>query len=130
MQRLIIQYFISFVALVLILAFTHQFLFSSIWPDTPLFYSATKLYVFLFGLFALVTSFVFLINYVVPNFTGFAYIFGVLIKMFATVWFLYPLVGDSIPNKIPAVLVFFAPFFLFLFLQVWYVIRLLKIQNA
>ncbi|WP_066222735.1 DUF6168 family protein [Formosa haliotis] len=83
------------------------------------------IYVFHFFATLAVYSFVAYVNSVFSDKTGFAFMACGLLKMFAAVIFLLPLILNAVETPVSDVLAFFIPYFIFLLLETVFVIRLL-----
>ena len=96
--------------------------------EIPFYNSVLSIYIF--HLVAVLLSYfsLLLINNYFFSYTGFAFLgFGIL-KMVFSIVFLMPLIKSNVEDKIPDVLAFFIPFFLFLFYETIQSIKLLN-QN-
>lgn len=107
---LLIQYSITFYA----------------FPELNFFYSPWAISLFLF-----LTTFSFYIllvyiNAIFPDKTGFSYLGFGMLKMFMALLFLIPLIRSDLENKIPATLFFFVSYFLYIFIETLFSIRLLN----
>jgi len=96
--------------------------------EIPFYNSVVSIYIF--HVVAVVLSY-FLLLWINKNYfsyTGYAFLgFGIL-KMAFSIVFLMPLIKSNVEDKIPDVLAFFIPFFLFLFYETMQSIKLLN-QN-
>lgn len=96
--------------------------------EIPFYNSVVSIYIF--HVVAVVLSYflLLLINKNYFSYTGYAFLgFGIL-KMAFSIVFLMPLIKSNVEDKIPDVLAFFIPFFLFLFYETMQSIKLLN-QN-
>lgn len=125
-KRTVLQFFIGLLFLLFLLCITHRSIYNYVLQDLTLYHSIKHIYFFLGGVF--LASYIFMIlTYLVSNkHLGVVYIIGVLLKMFASIWFLYPFIKSDLINKIPDVINFFIPFFLFLIFEVYFSLKLLK----
>jgi hypothetical protein len=71
-------------------------------------------------------SFLIFVNKSFPDKTGFAFMGISLLKMMAAVVFLIPLLQSDLKSQIPDVGAFFIPYFLYLFLETFFAIRLIN----
>jgi uncharacterized membrane protein YcgQ (UPF0703/DUF1980 family) len=99
---------------------------SYVLPDINLYYSPWAISLFLF-----ITTFVFYlllvyIHNLFPDKTGFSFLGFGMLKMFVAILFLIPLIRSDLENKIPATLFFFASYFLYMFIETLFSIRLLN----
>ena len=109
-----------------IISYMIQFLLTQVVFETDLFYSNWSIFVFLF----LTTLVIYLIvAWVYENFedkTGFAFMGLSLLKMFAAVVFLLPLLLSDIASALDSIFAFFIPYFLFLLFETLVSVKLLK----
>lgn len=110
----------------IILFFTQNYIVIHIFEESSFFYSTWTIY--LFHLLITIFSYLFLlfVNKTFPDNTGFAFMGISLIKMMASVIFLIPLLQSDIKNQIPDVAAFFIPYFLYLFFETFFAIRLIN----
>ncbi len=118
-----LQYFIPFT---LFLFFSQQFVINNYCPNIELFNSMKSIYLFLASLF--LSSFVLflIVNVYFFNQSGYAFMAFGIIKMIASVFFLMPLINSNKIDKTTDVLMFFAPFFLFLFFETIHSVKILN----
>jgi len=90
------------------------------------FYSTWFIYLFHF----LITFSIFMALAVVKKYnavyTGYAFLACSLIKMMASVIFLIPLIKMEDISKLPDVIAFFIPYFLYLFLETYFALKLIN----
>lgn len=102
-----------------VLGATHVYLFTNFFPDTVLFFSLWKIYIFHIMSVLLIYS---VINYKFSN--GATMVFnifmiGTLLKMILAFLFLLPMLLSDLGSKRPDVLNFFIPYFLFLAFEIY-----------
>jgi hypothetical protein len=73
-------------------------------------------------------GFLLFVNKTFADRTGFAFMGFSLLKMLAAIVFLIPLLQSEVVSKIPDVSAFFIPYFLFLFTETFFAVRLLNKQ--
>lgn len=109
----------------LFLAVIHQLIIRQM--GIVIFYSIWKIYAF----HAIATTMVFIVVFFVnkkrPTYTGYAFLAGTILQIFACVVFLIPLIFSQIENEIPDILSFFLPFFVCLTSEVFFSIKILNI---
>ena len=88
-------------------------------------YSTQAIYVFILFINLFLFYFLTLIHRKHPLKTGFAYMGFGLLKMIASILFLYPILFRNNFDKVPNVIAFFLPYFIFIFIDVFYAIKLL-----
>lgn len=85
-----------------------------------------KSHLFLFVITFFIVNFLWFSHSKFPLYTGFLYLFFVLIKMGLSVYYLYPYISQKIPEIKQMVLLFFAAFFLYLIIEVIIALRVIK----
>lgn len=120
-----LKYFIPFSLLLFIVQYwitemltKNRELYNSIWSIYA-FHVISTLVVYLFLLF------------VHKNFsdkTGFAFLAGSVLKMMACVVFLIPLIQSDVKDPVGDIAAFFIPYFLFLFFETFFAVRLINKQ--
>jgi hypothetical protein len=71
-------------------------------------------------------SFLLFVNKTFFDKTGFAFLATGILKMFASVLFLMPLIQSDYEDKIPDIIAFFILYFIYLFFETIHAIKLLK----
>lgn len=110
----------------LILYFVQYFSISVFFENTSFFYSTWSIYVFHLALTLISYGFLLFVNKTFADKTGFAFMGFSLLKMLAAIVFLIPLLQSDVVSKIPDVSAFFIPYFLFLFTETFFAVRLLN----
>lgn len=128
--QLVLRYIITLLILAVLLGFIHHYIYSSLLKEVELFYPLWKIYAFLAFLSLSAYAFVVLTYYLLEEYTGFAFLGGVIIKMFISLVFLFPLIKSEFTDKVPDVLNFFLPFFIFLAIEAWFSVRLLQLKKT
>lgn len=95
-------------------------------PDINFYYAPWSISLFLFLTTFFFYTLLVYINGVFSDKTGYAFLAFGMIKMFAALLFLIPLIRSDLENKVPATLLFFASYFLYLFMETLFSIRLLN----
>lgn len=85
-----------------------------------------KAHLFLFALTFFILNFLWFLHHKFPLYTGFLYLFFVLLKMGLSVYFLYPHIVQKKPELKLLVVHFFATFFIYLFFEVVLALKLVK----
>ena len=118
--------FISVLFVFTLVLFTVHYLVIQQFFSVIFFYQIWQIYLFL----AITTLGVFsIVNFVHKNFSdksGFAFVGLTLFKMAASIIFFIPLMQCETANKVPDVLNFFIPYFLYLILEVVFCVRLIN----
>ncbi len=116
-------FFIPFSALLFAIQYSVD---NVLMPDTEFYYAPLTITLFLF----LTTLFFYItlvyVHKIFPDKTGFAFLAFGMLKMFAAVVFLIPLIRSELENKIPATLFFFIFYFLYLFVETLFSVRLIN----
>lgn len=95
--------------------------------EQNIFYSPFSITCFLFFSTLIVYSVIYYLNKVLPDKAGFAFLGFGMLKMFAAIVFLIPLIqSEEVENKIPAVLFFFVPYFIVLFVETLFVVKMIN----
>ena len=110
----------------LISFFVQYFSISVFFENTSFFFSTWSIYVFHLALTLISFGFLLFVNKTFADKTGFAFMGFSLLKMLAAIVFLIPLLQSDVVSKIPDVSAFFIPYFLFLFTETFFAVRLLN----
>lgn len=127
-SKLILQYSIKLLLLALSLGLIQSLLYEYVLADVVLYIPIWKVYTVLLLLALATYGVVLLTHWVIPEYTGFAFLASIIFKMFVSLWFLFPLIKSDFPNKTPDVLNFFLPFFIFVAVEAWLCIQVLKLK--
>ncbi|SFW56915.1 DUF6168 family protein [Cellulophaga fucicola] len=90
------------------------------------FYNTWSIYVFHFFVTLIIYMLVLFVNKILPDKTGFVFMGSSLLKMMAAFVFLLPLIQVKEQYGINDVFAFFIPYFLFLFLETFYVLKIIN----
>ena len=93
-------------------------------PD--LYYSTLAVYAFHILATLLIYIFLVFVNSSYSDKTGFAFMACSLLKMLAAVIFLLPLMLSEMSAGLPDIAAFFIPYFLFLFFETFYAVKLIN----
>lgn len=85
-----------------------------------------KAHLFLFILTFFIINFLWRVNKKLPLYTGFLYLFSILLKMGLSVFFLYPHIAKKNPELKTLVVHFFITFFSYLIVEVLLLVKLIK----
>lgn len=125
MKQKLLPFAIRLLVFTLILFLLH-FLINQYILEAELFYSLPVIYIFHF----LATFLVFILLVVVYNnykdFTGYAFMGGSFMKMLAAIVFLLPMLLNNTGYAFVNLLYFFIPYFLFLFFETFYAVKLIN----
>lgn len=116
----------AFIPFSIVLFSLHYFVVSYFFSTNEWFLEVTTIY--LFHTITTLCFYVFTV-YVNQTFydkTGFSFLVSGFLKMMLSVVFLWPLITADFENKVPDVLSFFIPFFLFLFFETLFSVKLLS----
>ncbi|WP_196895703.1 hypothetical protein [Aureivirga marina] len=110
-----------------ILLFIAQFfLVKSLKLEDEMFYSTITIYIFHTIVTGLICVGMVAIHKILPEKAGLGYLAMSVLKMFASIVFLIPLIQSGKENYIPDVFQFFIPFFMFLLYEMLFTIKLLN----
>jgi hypothetical protein len=110
-----------------VLLFVVQYYGTQAWiGNYKLFYSTWSIYVFLFVSTLLLYIFLLFVRKNYPDFTGFTFLGSTFLKMLASVVFLIPLIQSEVVETNLDIAAFFIPYFLFLFFETFFAIRLIN----
>lgn len=126
MKQKLILYISVLLSLTILLSVAQYIIQTYIFPDVEFFYSLWSIYGFNFIMGLIVYVGILAAHNILPEKTGFTYLAMSGLKMLAAIVFLVPLFQASMENPIPTVFSFFIPYFVYLFLEVFFVIKLLK----
>lgn len=118
-----LKYLIPF-AIVLFLV--QHFTVANLFKGIPFFYSTWSIYVFHIIITLLSYLSLLFVHKNFPDKTGFTFMGIGLIKMMAGVVFLIPMIQSDTIDRIPDVAAFFIPYFLFLFFETIFAVRLIN----
>lgn len=112
----------------LVLFFIQYYIVASFFQNSIFFYSTWSIYVFHLVITLCSYSFLIFVNKTFPDKTGFAFMGFSLLKMMAAIVFLIPLLQSDLKSQVPDVSAFFIPYFLYLFFETLFAIRLINNQ--
>ncbi len=110
-----------------VLLFVVQYYSTQAWSGSHIFFYPTwSIYLFLFVSTLLLYIFLLFVRKNYPDFTGFAFLGSTFLKMLAAVVFLIPLIQSDATETNLDIAAFFIPYFLFLFFETFFAIRLIN----
>lgn len=112
----------------IVLFFIQYYTVESFFKNSIFFYSTWSIYVFHLVITLCSYGFLIFVNKTFADKTGFAFMGFSLIKMMAAIVFLIPLLQSDHKSQVPDVSAFFIPYFLFLFFETLFAIRLINNQ--
>lgn len=118
-----LKYFIPFSVILFV---AQLFISEKLFADTIFFYQTWSIYAFHIIATILVYVFLLFVNKNFSDKTGFAFLATSIIKMMASVVFLIPLIQSDVKDPTIDVAAFFIPYFLFLFFETFFAIRLIN----
>lgn len=95
-------------------------------PSTNFYLKTWAIYIFHFSITTAILAALIAISKVLYDKVGFAFVAGSLLKMFASLVFLIPLIKAPVPSKIPDAFAFFIPYFIFLGIETYFTLRILR----
>jgi hypothetical protein len=129
MIKKILKLLMVLLPLTLVLYFCQEFILSNFFNHLE--FKLTTISIYFFHFFTVIVSYVLLVivnKYFFPQ-TGYAFLAFGIIKMGLSVYFLMPVIQSNLADKVPDVLSFFIPFFLYLFLETIFSVTLLNSSN-
>ncbi|MBT0607184.1 DUF6168 family protein [Aequorivita echinoideorum] len=109
-----------------VLFFVHRQIVLGISEEYTFFYDVWKIYLFHFIVTSLILLVLYFVGKKVPDYVGFTFLGFILLKMVAAIAFLIPLIKMENVSKIPDFISFFAPYFIYLFIEIILTLRLLR----
>ena len=126
------QQFYKFLKLIIpfsiVLFFIQNYVIGSFFQNSTFFYSTWSIYLFHLVITLISYGFLLFVNRTFADKTGFAFMGFSLFKMMAAIVFLIPLIQSDLESQIPDVSAFFIPYFLYLFFETLFAVRLLSKQ--
>ena len=126
MIKKISNFFAYLIPITLLLYFAQKFILDSFFNEIEFLISITSIYLFHFFTVAFSYIMLVVVNKYFFQQTGYAFLAFGIIKMGLSVFFLMPVIDSDFANKIPDVLSFFIPFFVFLLLETIFSVNLLN----
>ena len=126
MKKEFIKLTLQLVVLTLILFGVQWFLTDQFMQKTVFYFPAEKIYLFHFFTTFIIVATLLLIKKIMPDKVGFTFMGFSILKMGASLFFLFPLSTIASFDPIPDVLAFFIPYFVFLFYETFYLVSLLN----
>ena len=122
----VVDFLRFFVPFSIVLFAAQYFAMQSLSERLDLFYQPWSIYTFNIVATFLVYLFLIFVNNNFKDYTGFAFLGASLFRMMAAVVFLIPLIKAGVKDPIVDVSAFFIPYFLFLFFETYFAIRLIN----
>lgn len=126
MSKKIARLFVYLVPITVVFYFCQDFILSTYFNQIEFKITTLSIYLFHFLTVAVSYTLLVLVNKYFFQQTGYAFLAFGIIKMGLSVFFLMPVIDSEIANKIPDVLSFFIPFFIFLLLETIFSVNLLN----
>ena len=126
MIKKITRLFVYLVPVTVLFYFIQEFILSTYFNHVEFKITTFSIYLFHFLTVAVSYTLLVLVNKYFFQQTGYAFLAFGIIKMGLSVFFLMPVIDSEIANKIPDVLSFFIPFFIFLLLETIFSVNLLN----
>jgi hypothetical protein len=126
MSKKIARLFVYLVPITVVFYFCQEFILSTYFNQIEFKITTLSIYLFHFLTVAVSYTLLVLVNKYFFQQTGYAFLAFGIIKMGLSVFFLMPVIDSDIANKIPDVLSFFIPFFIFLLLETIFSVNLLN----
>lgn len=129
MIKKITRLFVYLVPITVLFYFIQDFILTTYFNQIEFKIATFSIYIFHFLTVAVSYTLLVLVNKYFFQQTGYAFLAFGIIKMALSVFFLMPVIDSDIANKIPDVLSFFMPFFIFLLLETIFSVNLLNSSN-
>jgi len=107
----------------------HYLIINKLLNEYFFYYPAYTIYLFLIVVTSIIIVAILAIHNNYKDKTGFAFLSFSILKMLLAVIFLIPLITSDLINKVPDILSFFIPYFLFLTLETVYILYLINGSN-
>jgi hypothetical protein len=118
-----LKFFIPFAILLL----GSQYIVIASWFEKiDFFYQTGSIYGFHIVATLIIYIFLLFVDKTFPEKTGFAFLAGGILKMMAVLVFLFPLIKANVNDPVPDIAAFFIPYFLFLFFETFFAVRLIN----
>lgn len=124
-----ISYLLLLLGIALILLLIQYGIVYRITDDFTFFYPVWSIYLFHFLITGGIFSLLYVIGKYAPKYIGFSFMALILFKMTAAIVFLLPLIKLKDVSKIPDFISFFAPYFIFLLLEILLTMKILKLSE-
>jgi len=125
-----LKQFLSFskilITLSLVSYVVHFIVVSKLLSEYSYYYPVYTIYLFLIVVTSLIVVTILAIHKNYNDKAGFAFLAFSVLKMLLAVIFLIPLITSDLTNKVPDILSFFIPYFLFLTLETVYILNLIN----
>lgn len=129
MKKSIFQLLKSLLPFTIILYFSQKFITSTFFERFVFFYTTESIFIFHFLVTLIVCSLLIVVYNLQSEKFGFAFMALSLFKMIAAIIYLIPLFKHLGDNYISDVFFFFIPYFLFLFFELIFAMKLLNIAK-
>lgn len=126
MIKKITRLFVYLVPVSVLFYFIQEFILTTFFNQIDFKIATLSIYLFHFLTVAVSYTLLVLVNKYFFQQTGYAFLAFGIVKMGLSVFFLMPVIDSDIANKIPDVLSFFIPFFLFLLMETIFSVNLLN----
>ena len=126
MKQKLLNFLKILIPFTLVLFVLHHFAIRALSDQYTFYYSTWSIYLFHFTITFFIYLAVLAVSNNLPDKTGFAFLACSGLKMFAAVVFLIPIIQGKAPEPIADVAAFFIPYFLFLFFETVFAVKLLK----
>lgn len=129
MKNSIVQLLKSLLPFTLLLYFSQKLITSNFFEEFNFFYSIKSLFIFHFLITLIVCILLIVVYHLQSEKFGFAFMALSLFKMIASIIYLIPLFKNLADDYISDVFFFFIPYFLFLFFELIFAMKLLNIPK-
>lgn len=126
MTRPFLQFLKLFLPFALVLFGLQYYLTLKLFSEISFYYSTWSIYIFHIVLTLIAYLSLLFVNKNFPDYAGYTFMGLGVIKMMACVVFLIPMIQSETVNRIPDVSAFFIPYFMFLFFETIFAVRLIN----
>lgn len=128
MKQQLLKFLIRLVPFTIILFLIQFVLVNYNFEEVVFFYSTYTIYLFLFLSTFIIYGLLVLVHKNFEDKTGFAFMGASMLKMFAAIVFLLPMLLNNTGSAFANLLSFFIPYFLYLIFETLYAVKLINIQ--
>ncbi|UJH90231.1 hypothetical protein LZ575_15265 [Antarcticibacterium sp. 1MA-6-2] len=126
MKQQFLRFVVKLIPLTLVLFLIQYVLINYFLKETSLYYSTYSIYLFHFFSTLIIYGLLILVHHHFKDKTGFAFMGAGLIKMFAAIVFLLPMLLNNTSSAFFNLLTFFIPYFLYLVFETFYAVKLIN----
>ena len=122
----LLEFLKVFIPFSILLLGTQYLVITSWFENIDFFYQTASVYGFHLVATLIIYIFLIFVHKSFPEKTGFAFLAGGILKMMAVLIFLIPLIKADVEDPVPDMAAFFIPYFLFLFFETFFAVKLIN----